>query len=65
MEEIINVCLSLLELQADLPNLENREDWEAEIMRQATVPQIVLNILQENLESTQEDAIANMNPDVS
>jgi uncharacterized membrane protein len=42
--------ISLLEeLRADLPNLHDRHDWEAEIMQQATDPQVVLNILQENL----------------
>jgi uncharacterized membrane protein len=39
----------LEELRADLPNLHNRHDWEAEMMKQATNPQVVLNILQENL----------------
>jgi uncharacterized membrane protein len=41
----------LEELRADLPNLHNRHDWEAEMMKQATDPQVVLNILQENLNS--------------
>ncbi|MGF1568941.1 MAG: DUF1003 domain-containing protein [Nodosilinea sp.] len=44
----------LEELRADLPELRDRKDWEAEIMQQATDPQVVLNILQENLEH--EDA---------
>jgi uncharacterized membrane protein len=44
----------LEELRADLPTLQDRHDWEAEIMRQATDPQIVLNILQENLNSATE-----------
>ncbi|MEO0457344.1 MAG: DUF1003 domain-containing protein [Cyanobacteria bacterium P01_A01_bin.114] len=51
--------ISLLEeMRNDLPDLDNREDWEAEVMQQATDPQVVLNILQENLESTEEGAIA-------
>lgn len=39
----------LEELRVDLPNLHDRHDWEAEMMKQATDPQVVLNILQENL----------------
>lgn len=39
----------LEELRTDLPDLQNRRDWEAEIMQQSTDPQVVLNILQENL----------------
>ncbi len=39
----------LEELRTDLPNLRDRRDWEAEIMQQSTDPQVVLNILQENL----------------
>ncbi|MBV9386448.1 MAG: hypothetical protein JOZ78_08480, partial [Chroococcidiopsidaceae cyanobacterium CP_BM_ER_R8_30] len=37
------------ELRADSPDLQNRRDWEAEIMQQSTNPQVVLNILEENL----------------
>ena len=33
---------------------ENRHDWEAEIMQQATDPQVVLNILEENLNSVSD-----------
>lgn len=43
----------LEELRADLPTLNDRDDWEAEIMKQATDPQAVLNILQENLEQSE------------
>ncbi len=39
------------ELREDLPDMRDRKDWEAKIMQQATDPQIVLDILQENLES--------------
>lgn len=39
----------LEELRSDSPELQNRRDWEAEIMQQSTDPQVVLNILQENL----------------
>lgn len=41
------------ELRAGLPEFENRKDWEAELMQQATDPQAVLNILQENLEQSE------------
>lgn len=41
------------ELRADLPTINNRQDLEAEIMQQATDPQAVLNILQENLEQSE------------
>lgn len=37
------------ELREDLPTIRDRDDLEAKIMQQATDPQIVLNILQENL----------------
>ena len=39
------------ELRQDLPIIRDREDIEAAIMQQATDPQIVLDILRENLES--------------
>ena len=41
------------ELREDLPNIIDRDDFEARVMQQATDPQIVLDILQENLESTE------------
>ena len=37
------------ELREDLPTIRDREDLEARIMQQATDPQVVLDILQENL----------------
>ncbi len=37
------------ELRRDLPDVCDRHDWEANIMQQSTDPQVVLNILQENL----------------
>lgn len=42
------------ELRADLPTIRDRHDLEAEVMQQATDPQVVLDILQDNLESHQE-----------
>ncbi|MEM8807755.1 MAG: DUF1003 domain-containing protein [Cyanobacteria bacterium P01_G01_bin.38] len=53
----------LEEMRADSPDLKDREDWEAEVMQQATDPQVVLNILQENLESTEEGEIADIMPE--
>ena len=41
------------ELREDLPTIRDRYDEEAEIMQQATDPQVVLDILQDNLESTE------------
>ena len=41
------------ELREDLPTIRDRKDLEAKIMQQATDPQIVLDILQENLDSTE------------
>ena len=39
------------ELREDLPTIRDRDDLEAAIMKQATDPQVVLNILQEKLRS--------------
>ena len=50
-EQKIAKLIGLMEeLREDLPNIRHRKDWEAQIMKQSTDPQIVLNILQENLE---------------
>lgn len=38
------------ELRTDIPEIRDRHDFEAQIMQQATDPQFVLDILQENLE---------------
>lgn len=46
----------LEELRADLPTLHDRYDWEARVMQQATDPQVVLNILKENLSSATDDS---------
>ena len=43
------------ELREDLPTIRDRYDLEAQIMQQATDPQVVLNILQENLTDTETD----------
>ncbi len=48
-QKIAKLIELMEELRTDLPNIRARYDWEAQIMQQATDPQIVLNILQENL----------------
>lgn len=51
-QKIAKIIKLMEELRKDLPDIGDREDWEAQIMQQATDPQVVLNILQENLEQT-------------
>ena len=50
-QKIAKLIELLEELRKDLPDISDRKDWEAKTMQQATDPQIVLDILQENLES--------------
>lgn len=52
-QKIAKLIELIEELREDLPTIRDRQDLEAKIMQQATDPQIVLDILQENLESTQ------------
>ena len=52
-QKIAKLIELIEELRADLPTIRDRHDWEAQIMQQATDPQIVLNILQENLEQAE------------
>ncbi len=52
-QKIAKLIELMEELRADLPNIRDRYDWEAQIMQQATDPQVVLNILQENLEQAE------------
>jgi uncharacterized membrane protein len=49
-QKIAKIIKLMEELRKDLPDIRDREDWEAQIMQQATDPQVVLDILQENLE---------------
>ena len=49
-QKIAKVIELIEELRADAPDIANRFDWEANVMQQSTDPQVVLNILQENLE---------------
>jgi uncharacterized membrane protein len=47
-EQKISKLISLVEeLRVDLPNVKNREDSEAEIMKQATDPQAILEVIQQ------------------
>lgn len=59
-EQKIAKLIGLIEeLRQDLPDIRDRHDWEAQIMQKATNPQLVLNILQENLEQSIEEHIKN------
>jgi uncharacterized membrane protein len=55
-QKIAKLIALVEELRADLPDVKNRHDSEAKLMQQATDPQVILEVLQENLES--EAAIA-------
>jgi uncharacterized membrane protein len=49
-EQKIAKIISLLEeLRLDLPNVRDRIDLEAEMMKQSTDPEMVINVIQENL----------------
>ncbi len=52
-QKIAKLIELMEELRQDLPDIRDRYDWEAQIMKQATDPQVVLNILRENLEQTE------------
>jgi uncharacterized membrane protein len=54
-QKIAKLIELIEELRTDLPDIRDRYDWEAQIMKQATDPQIVLNILRENLEQTESE----------
>jgi uncharacterized membrane protein len=50
-EQKIAKLISLVEeLRTDLPNVSNRFDLEAEMMKQASDPQAILEVIQQNLE---------------
>ena len=52
-EQKITKLISLVEeLRTDLPNVKNRDDIEAEAMKQTTDPQVILDALQRKLDST-------------
>lgn len=51
-QKIAKLIELIEELRTDIPSVRDRYDWEAQIMQQATDPQIVLNIIKQNLEPT-------------
>ncbi len=55
-QKIAKLIALVEELRADLPGVKNRHDSEAKLMQQATDPQVIIEILEENLESTVEIA---------
>ncbi|MBW4605180.1 MAG: DUF1003 domain-containing protein [Calothrix sp. FI2-JRJ7] len=48
-QKVAKLIALVEELRSDLPNVQDRHDPEAEVMQQRTDPQVVLDILQENL----------------
>jgi uncharacterized membrane protein len=54
-QKIAKLIELIEELRQDLPTVRDRYDSEAQIMQQATDPQVVLDILQENLEQSLEE----------
>jgi uncharacterized membrane protein len=48
-QKLAKLIALIEELRTDLPNVHNREDLEAQLMKQATDPQEVLDILHEAL----------------
>lgn len=53
-QKIAKVIELIEELRTDTPDVANRYDWEASMMQESTDPQVVLNILQENLDQVSE-----------
>ena len=49
-QKVAKVIELIEELRTDMPNVKDRYDWESDAMQKSTDPQVVLNILQENLE---------------
>ena len=59
-EQKIAKLISLVEeLRTDLPNVKNRNDLEADAMKQATDPQVILDALQQKLDPA---VVANRSP---
>jgi uncharacterized membrane protein len=53
-QKLAKLIALLEELRTDLPNVHDRQDLEAELMKQVADPQVVLDILQEALEQGTE-----------
>lgn len=62
-QKIAKMIALLEELRADLPNVQNRLDLEAEMMQQAADPQVVLNILQETLKQAVTEEEQTLEPE--
>ena len=59
-EQKIAKLISLVEeLRTDLPNVKNRNDEEAEAMKQATNPQAILEVIQKNAHPATDEVTAN------
>ncbi len=58
-EQKIAKLISLVEeLRTDLPNVKNRDDLEADMMKQATNPQAILEVIQNNAAHPAADSAA-------
>lgn len=60
-QKIAKLIELIEELRTDLPYVRDRHDLEAKIMQQATDPQAVLDILQENLETVEAEKLSELN----
>lgn len=59
-EQKIAKLISLVEeLRVDLPNVKNRNDKEAEVMKQATNPQAILEVIQKNVHPATDELAVN------
>jgi uncharacterized membrane protein len=63
-QKLAKVIALIEELRIDLPNVHNRQDLEAELMKQVTDPQVVLDILQEALENSSEEVNSEINEQI-
>jgi uncharacterized membrane protein len=50
-QKIAKLIWLVEELRTDLPSVKNREDTEAEVMKQATDPHVILELLQNKSEN--------------
>jgi uncharacterized membrane protein len=63
-EQKIAKLIGLMEeSHADLPSVQDRYDLEAEVMKRATDPQTILDILHKNLEQTEQTKEKEQNPE--
>jgi uncharacterized membrane protein len=49
-QKLAKVISLVEELRTDLPNVKNRHDEEAELMKQAADPQVIMEVIQQHLE---------------